>query len=362
MRQLVQCCIDREHGVDVAAGFENPGAYSGFAGTQPQDQVVEFARHRQRPPLRTRGVDRLRIGRLCRCGCENGNRRGARVAIDQRVDVAVVQTLLVDSALERCERDAPAGSRAGALRGECGRALLYRRGELLRLRDVVDQFPLQGAVRAHALRGAAEHVCAIAPYLALVGQACQSAGARQDAEQRYLRQAHGGRAVVDHQDLVAGECQLVAAARHGAVHCGEKFQPVVPARIFHAVAGLVGELAEVHFPGVRRLAEHVDVGARAEHAFARRGDHRALHLRMLEADAVQRVVQFDVHAEVVGVELELVTWAQPPVLVHVHRQCGELAVDKKLPVDVAVRMRVVGDCRVMAGGLLEYCAHDKTPA
>ncbi len=57
---------------------------------------------------------------------------------------------------------------------------------------------------------------------------------------------------------------------------------------------------------MRRRREHVDVGAGAEDALARAGDDDGAHLRMLEPDAVQRVVQFDIDAEVVRIELELI--------------------------------------------------------
>src|SRR5437762_7949785 len=110
------------------------------------------------------------------------------------------------------------------------------------------------------------------------------------------------------------------------------------ARILDAVARLVGELAEVHLPGVARGAEHVDVGARAEHAALAAGEQHALHLGMLEADAVQRVMQLDVHAQVVAVELELVAGHQALVLRYVEHQRGDRPVEGKLPVVVAVRL------------------------
>src|SRR5712691_3541311 len=49
--------------------------------------------------------------------------------------------------------------------------------------------------------------------------------------------------------------------------------------------GLVGELAEVHLVAVRRLAEHADIGAGAEHIVLAGLDDDAAHLRMLEAQA-----------------------------------------------------------------------------
>ena len=57
---------------------------------------------------------------------------------------------------------------------------------------------------------------------------------------------------------------------------------------------------------VRRLAEHADIGAGAEHVVLARLDDDAAHLRMLEAQPLHRVVQLDVDAEIVGIELELV--------------------------------------------------------
>ena len=79
-------------------------------------------------------------------------------------------------------------------------------------------------------------------------------------------------------------------------------------------------LQKFTFQRVARQPKHVDVGARAEHALFRAGDDHALHFGMLEADAVERVVQLDVHAQVVGVELELVAGHDAAVLVDIHGQ------------------------------------------
>ena len=126
---------------------------------------------------------------------------------------------------------------------------------------MVDEPPRLGAVGAHPLGGGAEHVGEVAPHLALVDEPRQAAGARQHAEQRHFGQAHRARAVVDHDDLVAGERQLVAAAGAGAVDRGQEFEARIGARILDAVAGLVGEFAEIDLLRVARLAQHVDVGA-----------------------------------------------------------------------------------------------------
>ena len=56
---------------------------------------------------------------------------------------------------------------------------------------------------------------------------------------------------------------------------------------------------------------------RAEHLLLRAGDDHRAHLRVLEADALHRVVELDVDAQVVAVELELVAGTQAGVLVEV---------------------------------------------
>jgi len=228
-------------------------------------------------------------------------------------------------------------------RGQFQRARLHGLVELLRFGNVVHQFPIPGAVGAHALGGGAEHVRQVAPHLALVHQPRQPSGARQHAEQRHFGQAHRARAVVDHRDLVAGERELVAAAGGGAVQRGEELEPGMARRVLDAVARLVGELAEVHFPGMRRQAEHVDVGAGAEHAALAAREHHAAHFRVLEADAVERIVQLDVDAEVVGIELELVARRDALVFGDVERERRQGAVEAELPVVVALGCGIEGD-------------------
>ena len=63
---------------------------------------------------------------------------------------------------------------------------------------------------------------------------------------------------------------------------------------------------------------------------------------MLEAQPLHRVVQFDVDAEVVGIELELVV-AEPAGLVDIHDQVGDVAVVLDFPVAIAGRVGLVID-------------------
>ena len=70
-----------------------------------------------------------------------------------------------------------------------------------------------------------------------------------------------------------------------------------------------------------------------------------LHGGVLEPDALQRVVQLDVDAEVVGVELEVVVVTQAAVGVDGHGQGGDGAVDVETPVAVPRRIGLEGDPR-----------------
>jgi len=58
---------------------------------------------------------------------------------------------------------------------------------------------------------------------------------------------------------------------------------------------------------------------------------------MLEAQALQDVGELDVNAEIVGIELELIALEQRRILVDVHEQRGDVAVDRQLPMPIARR-------------------------
>jgi hypothetical protein len=58
---------------------------------------------------------------------------------------------------------------------------------------------------------------------------------------------------------------------------------------------------------------------------------------VLEAQALDGVGQLDVHAEVVGVELELVAVGERGVLPHVHRERGDGPRNAQPPVVVTLR-------------------------
>ncbi len=58
---------------------------------------------------------------------------------------------------------------------------------------------------------------------------------------------------------------------------------------------------------------------------------------MLEADALDRVGELDVDAEIVGIELEAIVGREPGIFLYVHRQRRDRPVEGELPVFVAFR-------------------------
>ncbi len=334
--------VDRQHDRWIALRAQNPHADVEFVGAQEQDCIVEFACRRERPPGRARGDDGLgRVG--ARLGRRAQGQRGdprRPVQFDAQVRVTPASVLL--HALQRSQFDAGGAGRTIAAMRELLRTLPDRVREVLGLGAVIDEAPSQRAIGAHALDRGAENVGQIATDTALVGQPRQATGARQHREQRHFGQAHRRAAIVDHSDLVAREREFIAASRRRTVERRQRLQPRVTAGILDAVARLVGELAEIDLPRVRRQPEHVDVGARAEHALLAAGQNDAAHAGVLEAQALQRIRKFDVDAEIVGIELEPVAGPDAALLGDVERERRRLAIDRELPMHVTVGMRIEG--------------------
>ena len=255
----------------------------------------------------------------------------------------------LDRALDGGQGDALGVLRPARPGGDVFGDLLRLVGKLAGRDQLVDQPPFARPLAAHALGGGAEEVGVVAPHQALVDQARQAAGAGQHGEQRQLGQRHRARAVVGQQDLLAGQRQLVAAAGGDAVDRADVGLAGMVAGVLDGKPRLVGELAEVHLVVVGREAKHVDVGARAEDAVALRADHHRADLGMLEAQALDRIGQLDVDAEIVGIELELVAGPEPAILVHVHGEVGDAVLGAELPVAVAVGRGAEVDGRVGGG-------------
>ena len=239
---------------------------------------------------------------------------------------------------ERRQRDSLRVGRPVRVLGEGCRAGGHGIVEAGARHQLVNQIPFQRPAPAHAFARGTEVIGAVAAHAAFVHDAGEPAGTRQDREQRYFRQRHGGGPVIDQEDVVGRERKLVAAARSGARDHGHPALARVGRCILDGVAGLVGELAEVDLIDVRRAGEHRNVRAGTEHAVLRRGEHHGARARVLETQALNNVVELDIDAEIVGVELQRIVAGNGAILVHVERERGNGTVDGEAPVAVLVRV------------------------
>ena len=143
--------------------------------------------------------------------------------------------------------------------------------------------------------------------------------------------------------MIASKRQLVAAARAGALDRADVVLPGLGAGGLEGVAGLVGELAEIDLVGVACAGQHADVRARAEYVVLAGAQHDGLDLGMLEAHPLHYVGEFDIDAEIVGIELQAVALEEAALLgdIHVKRCC--VAVIRDAPMAVARRVRLKVD-------------------
>src|SRR5262249_43298911 len=70
---------------------------------------------------------------------------------------------------------------------------------------------------------------------------------------------------------------------------------------------------------------------------------------MLEADTLERIVQLDIDAKVIGIELELVAFPQRALFIDIHQKSRYRTVAGQLPMPIAVRMSLEND--PLPGGL-----------
>ena len=320
----------RAHGDDIDLGVIEP---------QVQEAIIELAERAQRPRLGARLRERIDILGGLRATDQQA-RRALRV-VERELDILVRELVVRDLRIERGQRERRAAHdrllRSERLRG------IGDRGIPLRARhEVIDEAPLLGALALDAFGRGAEHIGAIAAHLALVDEPREPARAGKHREERRLREAHRGVAVIHQHRLGARERELVSAARRRPLACSERGQPRVLAGILEVQPRFVRELAEVHLERVGREPEHVDVRAGAEHPVEIRAEHHALHLGMLEAQPLDRIRELDIDREVVRVQLQLVTGLVRVGIVDRHREAGDVALDGKLPVVVAARMSLEG--------------------
>ncbi len=324
-----------EDGFGIALRLEHDHRGVELVQANIENGIVQFASKPQRPEL---GALRHHIvGGFWRRGVgpAQGDGREPPGSGELHGDGAVFDAIRRMLALEGLQRNPLGVPRTIGLGREFFHPLLHHLIQLGVRHHLVDQPPFDRALALDALFRRAEHVGMIAAHLALVGDAGEPAGSRQHREQRQLRQRHGRGTVVGQDDVVGGERQFIAAAGAGAGYDADHALAGKFAGILDGVAGLVGELAEVDLVGMRRARQHADVGAGAEHLWLAGAQQDDAHLRMLEAEPLQRVGKLDIDPKIVGIELELIAFEQRRILVDVHQQRRDVAVDRKLPVVIA---------------------------
>ena len=306
-------------GVGFADGLEHPRAELGLVESQVEHGVVELADEGQDPCAGPGGDELVGRRRLSAARTGDGEHGRSEPTVELDVQVGILDRVALGGSLDGRELD-PRGA-VGTVRGggPGGRPFGDQVVEGAARRGGVDQAPRHRLGGLEPFGAGGEDVGEIAADVTLVDEPCQPSGAGQHGEQRHLGERHGGRPIVDHDDLVAGEGELVATAGRGAVDGGDPRLPGVGRGVLDAVARLVGELAEVDLVGVRRAGEHLDVGPRGEHVVDPAGYHDRLDVGMLEPQSLDDVVELDVDAEIVGVELELVSSRRPASGVTVRR-------------------------------------------
>src|SRR5713226_7282364 len=129
----------------------------------------------------------------------------------------------------------------------------------------------------------------------------------------------------------------------------------MPAGVLDRETRLVRELAEVHLPAVAGLAKHHDVRARAEDSLLQTGQDDGVNLGVLEPDALERVCELDVDAEIVRIQLEAVPGRQSGVLSNIQGQSRHRAIEGQRPVLVAFGAGVERD----RGGIDAVVGHQQ---
>ena len=102
-------------------------------------------------------------------------------------------------------------------------------------------------------------------------------------------------------------------------------------------------LQKLTFQACDDEAQHEDVGAGTEDPLFGAGQHDGTHFRVLEADALDGIVQFDVDTEIVGVEFQLVARPEPGILIDIQGERRHRPIEGQLPVSVAARMGIESD-------------------
>ena len=199
---------------------------------QQQHRVVELARHARAATRRRRlGLDRRRASVSTLSGAVTVSVAMRRVAVDRDLDPAIGDAVVAHLALERRQRDA-LGAR-GTVDSRPPAPWRARRPASSNFEGGAAPSTMPQAFARSARTPSAlvqKRSARSRRTLRLSTSAREAAGAGQHAQQRHFGQRDGRGAVVDHDDLVAGQRHLVAAAGAGAVQRGQELQARMAAR------------------------------------------------------------------------------------------------------------------------------------
>ena len=256
-------------------------------------------------------------------------------AVDLRRNVAVADAIGLYPTLDLRQRDTAAGRRPPPPGSQRHRPLgngLLEQGVRC---DLVDQPPSHRPLAAHTFFGGAENIGQVAAHPAFIDQTGKPTGSRQHRQERDLGQRNRRAAIVDKKDVIGRQGQFVAATGCCTIHRAKVSLPRFGTRFLDAIAGLVGELAEVDLMPMASPAQHTDVGAGTKDPFLAGADNHHGDLRMLEAQPLHRIGQLDMDPKIVGVELQLITCEQAAFLRDVEGQVGTVSVYPDTPVAIA---------------------------
>ena len=94
-----------------------------------------------------------------------------------------------------------------------------------------------------------------------------------------------------------------------------------------------------------RNTQHENIGTGAENFVFGTGDHHGADFRVLKTDAVDGVIQLNIHTQIVAVQLEFVARTQTSVFVNINRQGSNGAIERQLPMLVLRWVGLVLDFR-----------------
>ena len=338
-------------GVGVARDPEQDHADFRRVETQSAKRVVEFPRHPQVPERRSGRPERCPVGGKRVLRGADGQGGGPGAPVEAEFQMAIADGVVSLLGLEGFQNHS--SLRPAPRRDQRRRPLANPLVEAAPRREAVHQTPFQRAAAPDPLGEGGEHVGAVPPHPAFVEDPGQPAGSREHSEQGHLRQRDGRAAIVREEDLVAGQREFVAAPGGDTGKSGKVLLAAPPACVFDGESGLVRELAEVHLEPVGRARQHEDVGPGGEHPVEPAPDHHRPDFRVLEPQPFHGVREFDVHPQVVAVELERVPGPDAAGLVHPKRQPANVALGLETPVPVARRMGLEADGRM--GGTHGRC-------